>query len=169
MSIAYRVLAAANCANIIEGNLLMAHSYDAIYLHFVFAVKERHHLLSAEHRPGLFRYIGGIAKRKKCSLIIGGGVADHVHLLMRLHRMTCPGLLMDAVKANSSRWLQNLARSTATFEWRTGYSVFSVGHYDFERARSYIKNQEQHHLGMTHEDELERMEREYDRLKSPLP
>ena len=83
----------------------MTHSFTSHYLHLVFSVKQRRPLITPEIRDRLYSYLGGIARNKNCVLDTAGGMPDHVHLLVSLHAEISLAELVDALKANSSRWL----------------------------------------------------------------
>jgi len=53
--------------------------------------------------------------------------------------------LVDALKANSSRWIHNTFPPLKVFAWQKGYSAFSVCRRCEHRVIGYIRNQEAHH------------------------
>lgn len=138
----------------------MGHSYDEIYLHFVFSTKNRAHFITEDVRAPLYNYIAGIARNKQCRLIIAGGMPDHVHLLVRATRKIAPMQLVNAIKANSTTAMRAVP-SMAAFAWQTGYAVFSVGCRERDRIVRYIQNQQAHHATMTVEQELARIAADY--------
>ena len=74
-------------------------------------------MISAEMRPRLWAYIGGIARNEGIQLLIAGGMDDHVHLLFSLPPSIALSKAMVAFKANSSRWMNDYARD---FAWQGG-------------------------------------------------
>jgi putative transposase len=54
------------------------------------------------------------------------------------------------LKANSSRWMNDLQRR---FAWQKGYGAFSVSQSNTRRGADYIRNQEQHHRKRSFEEE----------------
>ena len=65
----------------------MPQSLSAVYLHFVFATKDRQPLLSDPSlRQELHSYMAGVSKRLCCSPILIGGIEGHVHALVRQGR-----------------------------------------------------------------------------------
>jgi len=62
----------------------MAHSFVNQLLHCVFSTKERRPLITPDLQSRLYPYISGIARENKMKLVVVGGVADHVHLLVSI-------------------------------------------------------------------------------------
>ena len=86
-------------------------------------------------------------------LVEGGGVANHVHLLLDLSVTKSIADLMRDIKSNSSRWIHE-TWPECEFGWQDGYGVFSVCVSLMEKTRRYIRNQERHHKQSSFEDEL---------------
>jgi len=62
----------------------MAHTFTSLYFHVVFSTKRRIRLISAEIRPRLWSYIGGIARENDFRALCVGGMAEHAHALLSL-------------------------------------------------------------------------------------
>jgi|SRR5215831_9252153 len=62
----------------------MGHTYTNLLTHIIFSTKDRLPYLRAERQRDLFTYIGDIVRELKGSAININGVADHVHMLVRL-------------------------------------------------------------------------------------
>ena len=63
----------------------MPQSLANVLIHAVWSTKERFPFLTDKTlREELRCYLGGISARLDCPALIVGGVADHVHLLMRM-------------------------------------------------------------------------------------
>ncbi len=73
-----------------------------------------------------------------------GGVADHVHLLVRLPPGIASATVVGAVKGASSHALNHQEPSGA-FKWQGAYGAFSVSEQGVARVQSYIRDQETHH------------------------
>ncbi|MFA8018687.1 transposase [Bremerella cremea] len=109
---------------------------------------------SAGMVPRLYEYIAGILKRRKCFLILGGGIEDHVHLLISLSREASVAEVVRDVKAGSSGWIHKTIADARLFAWQDGYSAFSVSKSALEDVKNYIANQEEHHRVCSFHDEL---------------
>ncbi|MFI5262892.1 MAG: transposase [Candidatus Kapaibacterium sp.] len=94
----------------------MPQSHGHIYLHVVFSTKNREPFLRPELHIEFSRYISPILKDCKASLIIEGGMSDHVHLLIDLGRESSVATIMREVKSKSSAWLRN--KIGKNFNWQ---------------------------------------------------
>jgi putative transposase len=130
----------------------MPQSYVAMYAHVVFSTKGRLPQITGEMQARLYEFMGGIFRERKCVLMAAGGVADHVHLLMSVHKEVALSPLMRDVKALSSGWVHDTF--PAEFAWQTGYAAFSVSQSNVDSVRGYIANQAEHHRRMTFKEEL---------------
>lgn len=123
----------------------MPGSYTQLLYHIVFSTKERRSLIDARLKEPLYDYMGGIVRgMNKCDLLEIGGVADHVHVLVRLHPTIAVADAVRVLKTNSSKWA-NEQRQKGWFEWQEGYAAFTVSQSQVDRLSAYILNQEQHH------------------------
>ena len=77
-----------------------------------------------------------------------GGVSDHVHLLAKLSPTIAISDMLRLIKSNSSKMVNEDIRPRIPFEWQSGYAAFSVSESQFDRVRTYIGNQEEHHRKM---------------------
>ena len=57
-------------------------------------------------RPALHAYLATVARKVDCECFRVGGVADHVHLAVRLSRTATRASLIEELKTSSSRWLK---------------------------------------------------------------
>src|SRR5690242_998946 len=106
----------------------MPQSFACMYAHVIFSTKNRGPAITADLQPRLYEYIGGILRNEKCALLAAGGVQDHVHLLISMGREVSIAELVQALKANSSRWIHETFTEHREFAWQSGYAVFSVSH-----------------------------------------
>lgn len=127
-------------------------SHTNLLYHIVFATKERAPLITAELRPHLHAYLGGIVRGLNAVPIEINGTTDHVHVLARLQPTISFSEFMSKLKSNSSGWAKGKTRGR--FGWQSRYAAFTVSESQVSRVRSYIRNQEEHHRRKTFEDEL---------------
>jgi REP element-mobilizing transposase RayT len=123
----------------------MANTFTQIYLHFVFAVKNRGSLIRPNWNIELYKYITGIVQNNKHKLIAINGMPDHIHIFIdyKPHQLI-PDLLQD-IKACSSTWINKKGFSKNYFSWQAGYGCFSYSHSQIDSVAKYIMNQETHH------------------------
>jgi len=131
----------------------MGSTYHSVHIHVIFTCKDRRPLIAPEMHSRIYGYIAGICRNKNCKLVEGGGVADHVHLLIGMSMTIAIADLLREIKANSSGWIHRTWPSHE-FGWQDGYSAFSVSVSKIARTRGYIRNQEEHHKKHSLDDEL---------------
>ena len=102
----------------------------------------------------LFEYIGGIVNNMKATVLLVGGVSDHVHLAVRLHPELSIVEFVRTVKANASRWVHDTFAEQGDFAWQEGYSAFSVSQSVVGKVIEYIRGQREHHIKLTFKEEL---------------
>jgi REP element-mobilizing transposase RayT len=123
----------------------MANTYHQIYLQTVFAVKYRRAVIDKTWSSKLFGVIGNLINEANCKTIIVNGVEDHVHCLIGLKPVVSVSELMKAVKAKSSKFINDHSLTPNRFEWQVGYGVFSYSQSQIDSVCKYIQNQEAHH------------------------
>ena len=129
----------------------MPQSLVKILVHTVFSTKNRVDMIAPEIEDKLFGYIRGIVEHNKSKLIIAGGTANHVHLLISLGKTMDVSELIGDIKRDSSVWMKQHERA---FYWQEGYGAFSIGESQVPRVTAYINNQKQHHAKQDFKDEF---------------
>ena len=118
-------------------------------------------MIGAAVRPNLHAYLATVARNAGCEAYRVGGVADHVHLAIRLSRTVAIAGLLEELKTSSSKWLKTQATELRGFSWQRGYGCFSVGPTDLDALRAYIDKQEEHHKTRTFQDEFRMFLKKY--------
>ncbi len=131
----------------------MPQSLSFLLVHLVFSTKNRAPVLDAGTRPALHAYLASVTRNDGCDCYRVGGVADHVHLAVRLARTITTAALVEDIKTSSSKWLKTQSPALAAFSWQRGYGAFSVGPADLDALTHYIDNQEEHHRTRTFQEE----------------
>ena len=80
----------------------MGRVLDRILVHLVFSADRREPLLGVELRPRLFACLGSALREMGCDPIAVNGMADHVHLMFRLHAGQAVAEVTKRLKAHSS-------------------------------------------------------------------
>ena len=74
--------------------------------------------------------------------------------------------LMQDIKGNSSKWVNDKKFLKVKFEWQGGYGAFSYSKSHVQNVINYVKNQEKHHAKQTFRAEyidfLKKFDIEYD-------
>lgn len=131
----------------------MANTYHQVYIQAVFAVKYRNAIIDRTWQNDLFAVIGNLINETGCQTIIVNGVADHVHCFIGLKPTVAISELMKAVKAKSSKWINETALTPSRFEWQGGYGAFSYSRSHIDNVYRYIENQAEHHRKQTFREE----------------
>ena len=129
----------------------MPHSYPNLLVHCVFSTRERRPTIPHELQSKLWKYLAGIAKNHKISVVECEGTANHVHILLVLPSHMPLSKAVQTLKANSSRWL---GEHGINFSWQEGYAAFSVSASQLGSVREYIRNQAAHHQRRNFEEEF---------------
>ncbi len=129
------------------------HTFTSLLVHLIFATHDRRPTISAEMRPELRAYLGGLARELKGKALAVNGVADHFHMLVSLSATLPVAEAMRMIKANSSRWIHQKWRKPG-FGWQAGYAAFSVSQSNVPAVCEYIEDQEEHHRKVSFETEL---------------
>lgn len=132
----------------------MPQSLSLVIVHAIFSTKERRPFLDPETRLHLHAYLATVARNAGCEVYRVGGVADHVHLAIRLSRTITIADLVETLKTSSSKWVKTQSTELAEFSWQRGYGCFSVGPTDLDTLCAYIDNQSEHHRTRTFEEEF---------------
>lgn len=120
-------------------------TYSQIYIHIVFAVKNRNSLISHEWEEDLYKYITGIVTNKGQKLIAINGMPDHIHILIGMKPSCCLSDLVREVKKASNAFVKEKRFSRFNFEWQEGFGAFSYSHSALDNVIAYIQNQKEHH------------------------
>lgn len=139
----------------------MPQSLSNILVHLIWSTKERHPWLTPGIRETAHAFLAGVVRQMDCEAYRVGGVADHVHLAVRLSRTLSVADLVKEVKTASSKWLKEQGPEFNGFYWQQGYGAFSVGMSQKEILLHYINTQEEHHKTRTFQDEYRDLLRKY--------
>jgi REP element-mobilizing transposase RayT len=130
----------------------MPQSLSLVIVHIIFSTKDRHPIRDADILPSLHAYLATIARDRDCECYRVGGVADHVHLAIRLSRTITIARLIQDLKTLSSKWMKS--QNFANFAWQQGYAAFSTAPKDLDALLHYIDTQQHHHHKQSFQDEL---------------
>lgn len=131
----------------------MSSTYLSLHYHLIFSTKHREPWIDLVWCPRLHEYLGGGVRGLGGFPEIVGGVADHVHLLVRLKATHCLADFMRELKKASSVWVHDEMKLPG-FAWQEGYAAFTVSASALEAVRDYIAHQAEHHRTRTFREEL---------------
>ncbi len=140
----------------------MANTYTQIHIHCVFAVKHRKAMIDSAFKEELYEYITGIVQQRGHKMLAIGGTSNHIHIFLGLNVDESVSDLMQAVKRNSSLWINQNHKTQNRFEWQKGYGAFSYSKSHVNAVINYIKRQEEHHRKKAFREEYKQILRNFD-------
>jgi putative transposase len=130
----------------------MPASYSSLWVHLIWSTKNREPILIPSLKHEVFKIINDIATDHEIYVDCINGVADHIHLLIRLRTDQSVADIVKTIKGNSWEYFKNDPEKYIT--WQDGFAAFSVSPGNLKQVRSYIYNQEKHHSDKSFSDEL---------------
>jgi putative transposase len=136
-------------------------SYLNIWIHFVWATKNRAPLLTKNIRQDVFKHIKDNGSLKNIHIDFVNGYVEHVHCLVSLNQKQTIADVAQLMKGESSYWINKHKLTKEKFEWQDEYFAVSVSEKDVNKVREYIKNQEEHHSTTTFAKEYDLFMKKY--------
>ncbi len=133
----------------------MSHSYNKIWIHAIWATKERKPLIQHNIEQRVYQYITEQLREQGCLVRIINGMPDHIHCLFLLNSKKSIAEVIKQIKGSSSHFINQDNLIIDKFSWQTGYAAYSVSESVVEKVFQYIKSQKQHH-------QKKSFQREYD-------
>jgi putative transposase len=131
----------------------MSKSYSQIWVHAVWATKNRRPLIHSNMEQKLFNFLKEELKKMGCMVSIVNGMPDHVHCLFGINPQISITDIIKQIKGSSSFFVNKNKLISEKFIWQRGFGVFGVSHSAVDRVYYYIRNQKQHHQKRTFESE----------------
>ena len=123
----------------------MPNTYTQIHTQFVFAVKYRRALIDPAWKINLHQYITGIIQNKSHKMLQVNAMPDHLHMLIGFRPDENMSQLIQVVKSESTKWINDNHFTHQKFSWQDGFGAFSYSKSQVSQVIRYIQNQEQHH------------------------
>ena len=127
----------------------MANTYTEIHLQLIFAVQNRESLIKSSWKDRLYQYITGIVQNNTHKMLIVNGMPDHLHLVIGMRPVQSISDLLQNIKKDSSKWINQNRLALGKFQWQDGYGAFSYKKSDLPVLINYVENQEKHHYKKT--------------------
>ncbi|HST59958.1 MAG TPA: IS200/IS605 family transposase [Longimicrobium sp.] len=137
----------------------MRKPFTKLYLHLVWSTWNRAPLLTPALLQAIDRCVRAECVKAGADVTAFGGVADHVHLLVRLPTTISVADFVKQVKGSSSHLASQ--RLHTLFKWQGRYGAFTVSPSHVPRVRDYVLNQERHHADGSFHPMLELTEEEF--------
>ncbi|HOY94285.1 MAG TPA: IS200/IS605 family transposase [Catalimonadaceae bacterium] len=131
-------------------------AYVKIMVHAVWSTKYRHPWLTPEIRKKVIEHIRSNAREKGIKIDRINGYTEHLHCLFWLNADMSVAKALQLIKGESSHWINQQKLTATKFEWGVEYYAASVSESVIPTVRKYIENQEQHHSGISFEEEFQK-------------
>ncbi|HLL83729.1 MAG TPA: transposase [Longimicrobium sp.] len=119
--------------------------YTQLYLHAVWSTWDRLPLITPDIQPKVFAAIQAQSEKVAVDILTIGGVADHVHVLLRFPTTRTIADVIKSLKGGSTHLITQVMRLPDPFKWQGGYGAFTISKTGVPRVRDYILRQEEHH------------------------
>ena len=120
--------------------------FTKVYIHYVWATKNRVQVLTPPLRRSLFEHIKQNAISKKIIIDSINGHLEHVHCLICLQPTQTIDNIAKLLKGESAHWFNNRSGiNHLRLIWQDDYFAVSVSESAIDKVRAYITNQELHH------------------------
>jgi len=129
-------------------------SFVKIWVHLVFATKNREPYLKKEFRNSVFKHIAENCLKKEIFLKEINGHKDHIHCLISLGKDQTISKVSQLIKGESSFWINQNNLTSDKFSWQDDYFAVSIGESQVDTVVKYIRNQEAHHSRKSFNDEV---------------
>ncbi len=137
--------------------IIMADVFSQLYIHAVFAVKNRFSLILPEWEESLYKYTTGIVETRGHKMLPIGGMPDHIHIFFGLKPAEAISDLVREIKNATNDYIKEQGFSPYKFDWQAGYGAFSYSRSHMDTVCRYILNQKVHHQKQTFEQEISKM------------
>ncbi|MEO6693966.1 MAG: IS200/IS605 family transposase [Ignavibacteria bacterium] len=135
--------------------------YIRIWIHLIFATKNREKTISKDLKPKLLSHIKENSKKKEIYIDFMNCIEDHIHILISLGNTQSISKVAQLIKGESSHWVNEYNLIDRKFEWQDDYIAISVSESGVNRVREYIKNQEEHHRKKSSKEEYDELMEKY--------
>jgi putative transposase len=133
----------------------MPHSFNKIWIHAIWATKERELLINHAIEQKVFNFISEQLKEQGCPVRIINGMPDHIHCLFLLNPQKSVAEVIKQIKGSSSHFINQNNLIAEKFAWQTGYAAYSVSESIVDRVFQYIKTQKSHHQKRSFQQEYD--------------
>ena len=133
----------------------MPHSFNKIWIHAIWATKERQPLIQPSIEAKVHQYIDRQLREIGCPVRIINGMPDHIHSLFLLSPQKSIAETIKQIKGSSSHYINQNNITSGKFAWQTGYAAYSVSQSGLEKVSLYIQNQKLYHQKKSFQQEYE--------------
>ena len=110
-----------------------------IWIHTVWATKDRQPYLLKEIRQQVFQHILENSRAKGIHVDHINGHTDHIHCLVSMDADQNIATIMNLLKGESSFWINRNILTKTKFGWQDEYFAVSVSHSQIEKSENIFK------------------------------
>lgn len=140
----------------------MANTFTQIHIHAVFTVQNRECIIGNQWKDELYKYISGTIQNHNHKLLTFNGMPDHIHVLFGMRPSQSLSDLLQDIKGNSSKWINERKFVRGKFSWQEGYGAFSYSKSQLPQVIQYIESQQEHHKRKTFLEEYKELLQTFD-------
>ena len=123
----------------------MTKSNSQVWIHAVWATKNRMPFIDSTFETQLFKFILIQFYEMGCVLKIVNGTQDHIHCLFLMNKTKSIANVIKHIKGSSSFFINQSNFTDDYFIWQRGYATYAVSEWELDKIYNYIKNQKEHH------------------------
>jgi putative transposase len=131
----------------------MANTYTQIHIQAVFSVQNRDCIINKYWKNELNQYLTGIIQNQGHKVLAINGMPDHIHVFFGMRPSQSLSELMQDIKGDSSKWINQMGFVKGRFSWQEGFGGFSYSKSQVDIVIDYIRDQEIHHHRKTFMEE----------------
>ena len=132
----------------------MSQSFTNLLYQIIFSTKDRRPIITIDHQPRLYEYIGGVVRGTGGISLRINGMEDHVHLVAKLRPDRALSDVLRELKSNATGWMHDVFPRLSDFSWQRGYAAFTVSQSNLKEVQRYVANQKEHHRKVSFRDEF---------------
>ena len=102
----------------------MAKTFTQLYIQYIFAVKSRAACIQASWKEMLHKYITGIFHENKHKMLQINSMPDHIHILIGLNPEQSISAIIQNVKTDGSKWINDHKLTPSKFAGSKGTVPF---------------------------------------------
>jgi putative transposase len=140
-------------------------SFIRIWVHCVWTTNGRIPYLKDDLREKVIFHILDTSRTKNIYIDHINGFNEHLHALISLGSKQNISDVMQSIKGESSFWINKNKLTKLKFEWQDDYYAVSIGISQVDPLRDYIRNQVNHHRKISWDEEIKKLEAEYNIIR----
>ena len=137
------------------------HIHSEVYLHAILVVDENSWNLPPASLPSQYQFVRQSFENLSSKVLAINGLTDHVHILFKQNPSISLDELLKRVRLSSAWSLNNHLLPNKRFAWKNTYYAFTIGGEEIGEHKEYIESQEEIHLSLSTDEELQKLIEEY--------